>query len=76
LLAYNCAKRRNTLRDLTPYEYICQCWQQAADHFTMNPYHHTLGLNKHAISTDGGFAIVGHRIHQRCPIGFFGEMEE
>jgi transposase InsO family protein len=28
LMAYNFAKRRKTLRGLTPYEYICQCWQK------------------------------------------------
>jgi transposase InsO family protein len=28
-----------------PYEYICQCWQKAPERFTVNPCHHTLGLN-------------------------------
>jgi transposase InsO family protein len=45
LMAYNFAKRLKTLRGLTPYEYICQCWQKEPDRFTINPYHHTLGLN-------------------------------
>jgi transposase InsO family protein len=45
LMAYNCAKRLKTLRGLTPYEYICQCWQKEPERFTINPYHHTLGLN-------------------------------
>jgi hypothetical protein len=45
LMAYNCAKRLTTLRGLTPYEYIWQCWQKAPERFTINPYHHTLGLN-------------------------------
>jgi hypothetical protein len=45
LMAYNFAKRLKTLRGLTPYEYICQCWQKEPEHFTINPYHHTLGLN-------------------------------
>jgi transposase InsO family protein len=45
LMADNFAKRLKTLRGLTPYEYICQCWQQEPDRLTINPYHHTLGLN-------------------------------
>jgi hypothetical protein len=44
-MAYNCAKRLNTLRGLTPYEDSCQCWPKAPERFTINPYHHTLGLN-------------------------------
>ena len=45
LMAYNFAKRLKTLRGLTPYEYICQCWQKEPERFTNNPYHHTVGLN-------------------------------
>jgi Integrase core domain len=45
LMAYNFAKRLKTLRGLTPYEYICQCWHKEPERFTINPYHHTLGLN-------------------------------
>jgi transposase-like protein len=45
LMAYNFAKRLKRLKGLTPYEYICQCWQKEPERFTMNPYHHTLGLN-------------------------------
>jgi hypothetical protein len=45
LRAYNFAKRLKTLKGLTPYEYICQCWQKEPERFTMNPGHHTLGLN-------------------------------
>jgi hypothetical protein len=44
-MAYNFAKRLKTLKGLTPYEYICHCWQKAPERFTVNPYHHTLGLN-------------------------------
>jgi hypothetical protein len=44
-MAYNFGKRLKTLRGLTPYEYICQCWQKEPERFTMNPYHHTVGLN-------------------------------
>ena len=45
LMAYNFAKRLKPLKGLTPDEYICQCWPKEPDRFTMNPYHHTLGLN-------------------------------
>jgi Integrase core domain len=45
LIAYNFAKRLKTLNGLTPYEYICHCWQKEPERFTINPYHHTLGLN-------------------------------
>ena len=45
LMAYNFAKRLKSLRGLTPYEHICQCWQKEPERFTNNPYHHTLGLN-------------------------------
>jgi hypothetical protein len=45
LMAYNFAKRLKPLRELTPYEYICQWWQKESERFTTNPSHHTLGLN-------------------------------
>jgi hypothetical protein len=45
LMTYNFAKRLKVLRGLTPYDYICQCWQQEPERFTNNPYPHTLGLN-------------------------------
>jgi transposase InsO family protein len=45
LMAYNFAKRLKTLKGLTPYEYICRCWQKEPERFTINPHHHTLGLN-------------------------------
>jgi hypothetical protein len=45
LMADNFAKRLKTLTGLTPYEDICQCWQKEPERFTMNPCHHTLGLN-------------------------------
>jgi transposase InsO family protein len=46
LMAYNVAKRLKRLKGLTPYEYICRCWQKEPERFTVNPYHHTLGLNR------------------------------
>ena len=45
LMAYNFAKRLKTLKGLTPYEYICQWWHKEPERFTINPHHHTLGLN-------------------------------
>jgi transposase InsO family protein len=45
LMAYNFAKRLKALKGLTPYEHICKCWQEEPQRFTINPYHHTLGLN-------------------------------
>lgn len=44
LMAYNFAKRLKTLKGLTPYEYICQQWQQHPHHFLQDPHHHNLGL--------------------------------
>lgn len=43
--AYNFARRLKTLRGLTPYEFICQQWQQAPSRFIQNPLHQTPGPN-------------------------------
>jgi hypothetical protein len=43
--ADNVAKRLNTLQGLTPDEYLMKSWQKAPERFTVNPCHHTLGLN-------------------------------
>lgn len=45
LMAYNFAKRLKTLKGLTPYEYICQQWQQHPERFLFEPSHLTLGLD-------------------------------
>lgn len=45
LMAYNFAKRLQTLQGFSPYEYICKIWQQEPERFTVNPCHHTVGLN-------------------------------
>jgi transposase InsO family protein len=45
LMAYNFAKRLNTLKGLTPYESICGGWEKAQERLSSNPYPHTLGLN-------------------------------
>ncbi len=45
LTAYNFAGRLKTLKGLTLYEHISQCWQNQKERFKINPHHHTLGLN-------------------------------
>ncbi len=42
--AYNFAKRLKTLKGLTPYEFIIQCWQKQPQSFIFNPIHHNMGL--------------------------------
>ena len=44
-MAYNFAKRLKTLRGLTSYQFICQQWQKSPLQLTINPLHHTVGLN-------------------------------
>ena len=56
LMAYNFAKRLETLRGLTPYQFICQSWQKNPLRFTINPLQHIVGLygvsiNLHKLST-------------------------
>ena len=43
--AYNFAKRLNTLKGLTPYEFICKCWTSQPERFTLNPLQQMPGLN-------------------------------
>ena len=45
LMAYNFAKRLNTLKGMTSYEYICSVWTTEPERFNVDPHHHTLGLN-------------------------------
>lgn len=45
LLAYNHAKRLKTLREITPYEFICIQWQKSPVIFTQDLTHLTLGLD-------------------------------
>ena len=45
IAAYNFARRLKTLKGLTPYEYICKCWQIEPNRFTLDPTHQMLGLN-------------------------------
>ena len=43
--AYNFGRRLKTLRGLTPYEFICKCWTQEPERFTLDPIHQMPGLN-------------------------------
>jgi len=43
--AYNFAKRRKTLKGLTPFEYICKLWTEQPHRFNVNPFHHMTGPN-------------------------------
>jgi transposase-like protein len=42
--AYNFGRRLKTLRGLTLYEFICKCWTQEPERFTLNPIHQMPGL--------------------------------
>jgi transposase InsO family protein len=43
--AYNCAKRLKTLKGLTPYEFICNCWTSQPERFILTPLQQMPGLN-------------------------------
>jgi hypothetical protein len=43
--AYNFGRRLNTLKGLTPYEFICKQWTNEPERFTLNPLHQMPGLN-------------------------------
>src|SRR5215216_4814206 len=43
--AYTFGRRLKTLRGLTPYEFICQCWTKDPRRFILNPLHQMPGLN-------------------------------
>lgn len=45
LNAYNFAKRLKTLLGLTPYQFICSCWQKAPLRFKLDPHRLSPGLN-------------------------------
>jgi len=44
--AYNFAKRLKTLKGLTPFEHICNCWTADPDRFNVDPTHLSPGLYK------------------------------
>ena len=43
--AYNFARRLETLKGLTPYEFICKLWTKEPDRFGLDPLHQMPGLN-------------------------------
>jgi len=43
--AYNYCRRLKTLKDLTPFEYICKIWTIEPKRFTLDPHHQMPGLN-------------------------------
>ena len=43
--AYNFGRRLKTLKGLTPYEFVCQCWTKEPGRFNLNPLHQIPGLN-------------------------------
>jgi len=45
MMAYNFAKRLKAIKGLTPYEYVCKIWTKEPERFSLNPFHHTVGLN-------------------------------
>jgi transposase InsO family protein len=42
--AYNFARRLKTLKGLTPFEYVVNCWTEKPKRFKLNPNHHFPGL--------------------------------
>ena len=43
--AKNSGRRLKTLRGLTPYELICNCWTNEPERFSPNPHHQMPGPN-------------------------------
>lgn len=43
--AYNFTKRLKTLKDLTPYKFICKAWTKDPKRFRLNPLRQMPGLN-------------------------------
>lgn len=54
IAAYNYARRLETLRGLTPYEFICKAWGEQPLRFTSNPHHQLPGPNTWPISQTEG----------------------
>lgn len=57
IAAYKYARRLNTLLRLTPFEFIYKKWTRMPERFTVDPNHHTLGLN--TLSSRGGAGLDG-----------------
>lgn len=46
IAAYNFARRLKTLAGVTVYEFLCKCWQNEPQRFTLAPTHQLPGLYK------------------------------
>lgn len=54
--AYNHARRLETVRSLTPYEFICQVWTNALERLSLDPSHH---IPEPYIEASGGLQAGG-----------------
>lgn len=52
--AYNFAKRLQTLKGLTPYEFICKTWTSQPQLFKANPLYQMPGLNNAEVAGEAG----------------------
>ena len=43
--AYNYGRRLETMRGLTPYEFVCQAWTKQLERFRLDTSHHTAAPN-------------------------------
>ena len=51
---YNYGRRLETLRGLTPYEFICQTWTKQPERFRLDPSHHMPGLKIYSFPAVSG----------------------
>jgi len=58
LAASDFAKRRKTLRGLTPHEYVCKILTQEPASFRLDPCHHTAGLYMPGVREFGGAVVI------------------
>lgn len=66
LMAYNFARRLKTLKELTPYQFICSCWNKELQLFNITPLY--CGT-KHLIR-----AMSGHRDLEQFHFVVFGKI--
>jgi transposase InsO family protein len=45
IAAYNFGRMHKTLKELTPYEFICKQWDSESKRFRLDPFHQMPGLN-------------------------------
>ena len=56
--AYNFARRLKTLKDLTPYEFICKTWIADPDRFILDPIHQMPGTKHLGATRKSGCASL------------------